>query len=395
MNSAIQIVHNLDNRYGGPSRSVPILSNSLQELGIKQKLLSVSFYQNEKNDMIEKFDLDWVSSPKTGPIISGYSFNLKNQLQRLVRLEGCSIIHTHNLWNYVPWVANKVSKELSVNHIISPRGTLYEWNMNHHKYRKMLAWNLFQKSILENCACIHATAFSELKAIRRLGIRNEVAVIPNGIDVNEFDNLKDISHHKLNIGLNKNRKYLLYCSRIEEKKNLDLLIKSFCRLSNSFPQWDILIVGPVFNKQYFDYCMSIPQKLNLSDRIIYKGFVNGKERLDTYGSSQLFVLPSFTENFGMAIAEALLAEIPVITSKGTPWGQIYNRNAGWVVDPSLDSIQSALKDALNKSDEELKRMGKNGSELAKEYASHVQAKKMYDLYIWSLGKGPRPDFVHN
>ena len=139
----------------------------------------------------------------------------------------------------------------------------------------------------------------------------------------------------------------------------------------------------------------VAQKLNLSHRILYKGYVSGQERIDAYGSSQLFVLPSYTENFGMAIAEALLAGIPVITSTGTPWPQISSQNAGWIVDSNLDSVQSALKDALNKSSDELKAMGENGIEIAKGYSSPVQAKKMYDLYAWSLGKGFRPDFVYN
>jgi glycosyltransferase involved in cell wall biosynthesis len=394
MNSVIQLVHNLDTNHGGPARSVPILANGVQGIGMKQQLVSVSFNQNEKNDMIEKYNLKWVTSPKTGPIISGYSFNLKKQLQRLIIKEKYNLVHTHNLWNYIPWVASKVCQSLKINHIISPRGSLYEWNMAHHKYRKMGAWYLFQRSILENCACIHATALSELEAIRELGIRNKIAVIPNGVNVNEFDNIKDLKYHKSNFGLDSKRKYILFCSRIEKKKNLNLLIKSFCNLADFFPEWDLLIVGPIFNKQYFDYCMSIPQKLNLSHRILYKGFVRGQKRIDAYGSSQLFVLPSFTENFGMAIAEALLAGIPVITSTGTPWLEINKHNAGWVVDPNLDSVQSALKDALNKSSDELIVMGKNGIEIAKGYSSPVQAKKMYDLYAWSLGKGFKPDFVY-
>ena len=239
-------------------------------------------------------------------------------LIELIINEKFNLVHSHNLWNYIPLVASKVCQSLKINHIISPRGSLYEWNMAHHQYRKMGAWYLFQRSILENCTCIHATALSELEAIRELGIRNKVAVIPNGVNVNEFDNIKDLKYHKSNFGLDSKRKYILFCSRIEKKKNLNLLIKSFCNLADIFPEWDLLIVGSIFNKQYFDYCMSIAQKLNLSHRILYKGFIRGQKRIDAYGSSQLFVLPSFTENFGMAIAEALLAGIPVITSTGTP-----------------------------------------------------------------------------
>lgn len=122
--------------------------------------------------------------------------------------------------------------------------------------------------------------------------------------------------------------------------------------------------------------------------------IGGEKRIDYFSASNLFVLPSHTENFGIAIAEAMAAKLPVITTHGTPWQEIEEYNAGWWVELSQVNIDNALAEALASGEDKLKQKGLNGFELIQKYEWKYQAKKMKQVYEWVLGSEDKPEFVY-
>jgi glycosyltransferase involved in cell wall biosynthesis len=132
----------------------------------------------------------------------------------------------------------------------------------------------------------------------------------------------------------------------------------------------------------------------LEEIVQFVGPIPDQEKWRIYRSADLFVLPTFSENFGSVVAEALGCEVPVITTRCAPWSEIERAKCGWWVDPCTEAIASALEMAVATHPDDLRQMGVRGRDLVRRQYSWCRvAKQMNDLYCWVLGDGDRPDSV--
>jgi glycosyltransferase involved in cell wall biosynthesis len=391
---SIHLIENLDDSYGGPAKSVPYLCKYLEDIGVPTVMLSVRHHDNEENEVIKKNDLKWRSFAYRFIKKLRYSPSLNIYFQNLSLSEKKVVLHTHNLWNYISYLAYSLSRKNDIPLIVAVRGSLYPWSLKQNKIQKIIAWKLFQKKFLNNATCIHATDIEEIKSIRDLGITSPMALVPNGVDLQEFESMNDKLTAKSKLNLEQSKKYVLFLSRIHPKKGLEFLTKSWASIADSRPNWDLLIVGPVYDERYFNDINELVVKYNLTDRICFKGMLTGIDRVNAFAASDIFVLPSYTENFGISIAEAMAAKLPVITTHGTPWREIKDNNAGWWVELNQKNINDALAEALSCSDEDLKQRGLNGFKLIKKYEWKIQAQKMKQLYEYVLSERKKPGFVY-
>ena len=141
---------------------------------------------------------------------------------------------------------------------------------------------------------------------------------------------------------------------------------------------EVLVVGGVEDRKYF-------HSLEKLDGMIYLGILEGVKKHTIFSISSLFVLPSKSENFGMAIAEAMSYKIPIITTRGTPWQEIQDKDAGWWVELSQVNIDKALNEALKCDSSKLREKGDKAYNIIKNYTWHKQALKMKNNYI-KIGK---------
>lgn len=387
------LIENLDDSYGGPAKSVPNLVQNLKKLNVEDHLLSIKIHKLEKNEVIKNNNLNWLSFRYEYLKKLRYSSDLKNYLIKTAEKQKNVIFHAHNLWNNIPYLTYKLSQKYKIPYILSSRGALYPWSLSQNSFQKKIAWSFFQKDALNNATCIHATNVSELRAIKNIGILSPIALIPNGINLNEFKFNMSKNSSRKKLGLKTDRKYILFFSRIHPKKGLEYLVESWIKISNKFPNWNLLIVGPVEDQKYYS---SIQKKLNnhnLNGRTFLRGMLKNEKRLHCFNSSDLFILPSHTENFGIAIAEAMASKLPVITTHGTPWQEIQRYDAGWWVKLSHKNIDRAIREALSSSDVDLKKKGINGYKIIKDYEWKYQAKKMKKVYKWMLEQEKKPDFI--
>ena len=136
-------------------------------------------------------------------------------------------------------------------------------------------------------------------------------------------------------------------------------------------------------------------EVNEINNVDFVGELTGYRKLEAYSQASLYVLPTFSENFGISVAEALAAGVPAIVTKGAPWGEIESRNAGWWIDVGRAPLERALRVAFDVSEQKLEEMGACGRRWMDDSFSWASlSRRMSALYAWLTGKGPKPDTVH-
>ena len=388
----LHIIENIDNSYGGPAKSVPFLIKYLNKIDINNKIISIKLKNLETNDICQNSGIEILSAKHEGPPVFRYSSKFCQKIES--ELNNKTIIHTHSLWNYPPYCAYRLSLKHKVPLIVSIRGNLYDWNLKKSRWKKRVALKLFQMDMFKKAACLHATEENELKAIRKLGIKTPVALIPNGIEMSEFKSLQDKLRARDYLKIDLKKKYILFMSRIYSKKGLEFLVQAFLKLYEEYPEWELLIAGPIYDQKYFDRINRMIKQKNATGKIHFFGMVSGQKRLNLFAAANLFVLPAHTENFGMVIGEAMAAKLPVITTTGTPWKVLEERQCGWWIALSHRNIYTALEEAMGKSEYELRSMGEKSYEIVKNNFSWEEvAFKMKEVYLWALGSATKPEWV--
>jgi glycosyltransferase involved in cell wall biosynthesis len=273
---------------------------------------------------------------------------MASELERLGKRLHAEIIHDHGVWSYSNVEAYRASRRSGIPLVVSPRGMLSSWALKHHEFRKSLARVVYQDRILRHAIGFLATSEMEADDIRSLGFSGRVCVVPNGVD------LPDLAAIGNGLDQNGTTKSILFMSRLHPKKGLDLLL---CALGScSDKEWRLTIAGADEENLLASY-KQMARECNIEQRVSFVGELLGAAKHDAFRRADLFVLPTFSENFGNVIAEAMAYAVPVITTTGTPWKELPAHNCGWYVSPTLDGIHSALNEALSTEKTQLAQMG--------------------------------------
>jgi glycosyltransferase involved in cell wall biosynthesis len=336
--------------------------------------------------------LDWTpmaSAPRfvktfplgLGPRRLGRSPWMARWVAEQARSRSVDIIHNHGLWMMPNVYPGLVARQHNLPLVVSPHGMLSERAMQNGSLVKRLFWPLVQKPALAATSCFHATAESEYEDIRRLGFRQPVAVIPNGIDIPG-----DVTKQSGDL------RTLLFLGRVHPSKGLDMLLPAWKAVQDRFPDWRLSIAGPD-NDGHSAQMQDLAQRLQLK-RIEFVGAVRGKAKWDTYRNADLFVLPTYSENFGMTVAEALASSVPAIVSKGAPWQGLEKHQAGWWTDVGVEPLVACLNDALSRPPHQLEAMGQRGRAwMQAEFSWRQVGYMMAKTYDWILSGGEKPGWV--
>lgn len=323
-----------------------------------------------------------IFAQKSFPYLNLYSKKLKFNLENL----DCNLFHGNGLWQFPVNFMAQIAKKRGVPYLISPHGMLEPWAMRRGAVKKNLALLLYQRNSLENAACLHALTLEEFKNIKKLNLKNPIAIIPNGIDLKKFKP-KDKSDIK-------NSNTILFLSRLHPKKGIELLIEAWAKIPQNIKRdWVLRIVGGG-EAAYVNKIHKIISEKSLINQIELVGSKFDNYKITEFQNSDLFVLPSYSEGFPIAVLEALACGIPVITTKGTSWQELQTHNAGWWIDIGVEPLIEALTEAMKLSDNERIEMGLNGRKLVEEnYSIELVAQKMIQLYEWILFKTKKPEFI--
>jgi len=385
--NVIQVVSSLSSRMGGPTRSIINLSHALALNNITTSIISSTSSKNLFDEgLITSDSLVTYHSLSSGSLFYKRSL-IKKYL--LSKCNGNTVIHINGIWQPFIHFAFRFASDFDIPIILSPRGMLDPWSLKHHSFRKKIAWLFYQHKDLLLSSVFHATSLNELNSIRSIGLTQPIALVPNGIDFSPYPSLSEtrFSHFDFN-----NDRILLFIGRIHPVKGLKNLIYAWDKLKPS--GWRLIIAGPCENS-HSDDLQKLVSKLALGDSIDFVGSVNPEEKAYLLSISSLFVLPSFTESFGLAVAEALAAKLPVITTSGTPWNVLESLNCGWCVDPNADALYKALSSALALPEYTLQSMGEIAHQYAIETLSLARVSSdMASVYEWMIFRDDKPSCVN-
>lgn len=370
------VIPSIDKSLGGPSRSVPILAKGLSFDGISTTLLTQT--SRDMNDhILDGSGVELIAVPKKNGI---------KALENIIINGNFDILHLQNLWDPFLHKIAKIARKHNIPYLMTPRGTLEPWSLQQKKLKKKLALAIYQKKDLQRAACELATSQMEATNIRNIGIKPPIAIIPNGIDFSEYT-CRDVSFR------NKVKKQIVFLSRIHKKKGIELLIQAWKTIHDHFSDWNIVIAGNG-DSIYIDNLQNIICDLELQDSVSIIPPVFGENKKNLYQTSSIFILPTYSENFGMVIAEAMSCGIPVITTNGTPWQDLNKLEIGWCIDLSVKNIAKALTDAIESGSDKLFDMGQKASRYVNDNYNYLKiAKRIGILYNWLFNNIEKPDWI--
>ncbi|BBD57375.1 putative glycosyltransferase [Nostoc sp. HK-01] len=388
-----QVVASINENVGGPAYSITNLAKALSHNNIYSHLFTLDYQLNGRQLPVESVELHSLIAKKLAIYVRGWQPSASNYLTKLASQE-LDLIHNHGLWMFPNLYARKAAVRNKIPLVISPRGMVESWSLNNSWYKKWPAWLLYEKHNLDNATAFHATSAEEVQSIRNLGYKQPVALIPNGVSIpttNEQANRQVLTEIFPELA---QKKWLLFLSRIHPKKGLDNLLYVWQSLANSFPDWHLIIAGADLIGYQSELQMLV-ERFNLKQQVTFTGMLSGQLKYSALTNADLFVLPTHSENFGIAIAESLAYGVPVVTTKGAPWQELETHSCGWWIEDNQQALAITLTEAMKISAAERQKMGDRGRNLVQtRYSWNSVAKQMSDFYYWILGGGEPPICVH-
>jgi glycosyltransferase involved in cell wall biosynthesis len=292
-------------------------------------------------------------------------FSLITEFRTFLKFERPDIVHINGIWSPQNWGFQKVAQELQIKVILSPHGMLEPWILDHNPVKKKLARFLFQNKAIHRADFLHATAQMEKDSIVKLGFRNPIVIIPNGIDLSEITTVKS----------SYGSKKMIFLSRIHPKKGIELLLEAWQNTDTN--GWSLEIAGNGDS----NYIQKLAQSAKYLENVHFVGSKYGDDKWNFLRSADVIVLPTHSENFGIVVAESLGVGLPVITTKGTPWEDLEIKHCGWWIDLSVLDIENTLATVFKTSTQQLETMGKKGRKLIEDkYNINAIGSKMIELY---------------
>jgi glycosyltransferase involved in cell wall biosynthesis len=324
-----------------------------------------------------------------GPKALGFSPDLRKLLQ--ARAQSRAIIHSHGLWMYPGLAARNCAGKNGRRLLISPHGMLEPWAINNSRWKKQLAGHLFENKNLRNADCLHALCQAEAENFRRYGLKNPIAVIPNGVDLDESAPPGDAIAGKF--PELSGRRRILFLSRLHPKKGLSNLLQAWQNTASDFKDWQLLIAGggePAYEQE-----LKVFAKDLVSDRsVVFLGPLYGEDKKQIFAAADVFVLPSFSEGFSVAVLEAAAAGLPVLLTRECNFPELAQASAAIEISPDVSAVEQGIRQMLALPEVQRKAMGRQGRELVKEfYTWSAIAGQMCRVYDWLAGNAAMPETV--
>jgi glycosyltransferase involved in cell wall biosynthesis len=379
----LHVIPSLAKVKGGPSQILLEVVKSLRHKGCEAEivttndngceLLDVPLYQRVEYEQVPVWFLPRIFLPMKEFIFSTALTHWLGQ-----HLKDYDLVHTHYLFSYAPTCAAFIARSQKIPYLVTPHGMLTPWALNHKRLKKQV-YSPIERHNLNQAVAIHCTTATESQDVRNFKIQTPTFVVPFGVDLPARQpQAKQRLRNRFNIP--PETPVVLFLSRLHPKKRPDLLLRSLSQLATLNRDFHLILAGSG-DSDYLSYLTNLVSFLGLAKRTSMPGFVMGEDKELLIQGSDIFVLPSFSENFGLAIAEAMAAGLPAIVTPGVQIApDIAEANAGLVVEGEVDALVGALQELLA-SPNRCVELGENGKRLvSRRYSWNAIAQQLASVY---------------
>lgn len=386
----LHVIPSLGPATGGPSAAVPAMAAALAAEGLEVHLATTDGDGAARmtvplNTPLQREGVVYHYFPRQTRFYTT-SWPLTTWLR--AHVGEVDLLHLHALFSYAALPAAYFAARSGVPYIVRPLGTLGLWGMQNRRPRlKRLSFNLIERRIVNGAFAVQYTSEQERDDARALGITARTEVIPLGLDLRPYRSLPATERFLERWPELRGRRVVLALSRIDPKKGFDVLLPAVRLLRDTAPDV-VLVVAGAGDTGFTESLRRQAIDLNLAGNVVWTGHLDGEEKLAALATASVFVLPSYSENFGVAALEAMAAGLPVVLSEHVglaPTAQ--EAGAGIAVPLRVDALASALRRILDRPDE-ARVMGKRAAALAQERYSMVRsARLLHKLYLEAARPG--------
>lgn len=370
-------------RYGGPIKSVSLLCQELSHQGHTVTVVTTNvdgpFNLNvplNQPVMMEGVSV-WYFQVQS-PRFYTFSLPIASALNKMVK--DFDLVHIHTVFNWPASSAAFLCRKYGIPYVISPRGVLSPTCLNKSAIKKRIYSFLIERENLNGAGMIHFTSEEERLQALPFGFNAPSVVVPNGLNMKEFAVLPPSGSFRKKYPKTQGKHIILFFGRVCWIKGLDVLVDAFSIVAKQRNDAHLVIAGPD-DEGYGDKVRTWINGYGINDKVTFTAMLTGKEKLEAFVDADVFCLPSYHENFGMAVAEVMACGLPIIISDQVGiHEEVSEAQAGVVTRCDAREVASALLRFLE-SEELRKEAGRNGRRLAEEkYSIDTVAKQMVGAY---------------
>lgn len=388
----LHVIPSLNPALGGPTKVALNLVAALRNIGIEAEiattndcgssLLDVPLHQRVIYQGVPVWFL-----PRFSPPLKEFIFSWALTTWLWNHLHTYDLIDTHYLFSYAPTCAAAIARYRGIPYTMRTMGQLSPWALAQSRFKKQLYIKLAEQRNLDRAAAVHCTSEGEALDVNQFGVKAPLVTVPLGVDSQPVIPNANIKLHQ-RYSIPTEASIILFLSRLHYKKRPDLLLQALQQLGDRY-SFHCLLAGSG-DVDYVRYLQQQIARLGLTQQVTMPGFVEGYDKHLLLQGSDVFVLPSFSENFGIAVAEALQAGLPVVITPDVQIApEIARAGAGLVVEGTAEAVAAALEQLLA-SPESRHRLGSQGKILAaNRYSWEAVAYEqqiIYELILKQLAK---------
>jgi glycosyltransferase involved in cell wall biosynthesis len=362
----LHVTSSLAPELGGPSKATIEMARWVAARGHKVEIFTTDWGLEGRVDVSGVPVPEGAAAIRYFPVHSPRVFKTSWPLwQALMReVSRFDVVHLHSLYLFHNWATPIACRRAGVPYILRPHGVLDPYIRRRHRWRKSVIEALFQNRVLREAEAIHYTAEEERRLAEPHAHNPRGVVVPLGIDLGEYERLPDPYVFFARYPETRGRRIVLFLSRLHVKKGLEFLVPAFARVAASRPDLHLVVAGP--DEGMGATLRGWIRDAGLETRASIVGMLTGADKLAAFAAATVFVLPSHTENFGVAVLEAMAAGLPVLISDQVNiWREISDAGAGIIVRTETGAVEAGLARLLDHP-EIANRMGQAGRRLAEE-----------------------------
>lgn len=348
--NVLHVIPSLSPKHGGPSVALPWMAQSLAGAGVRVEVattdddgpgrrMAVPLGQRLARDgygvfhfakQTEFYKVSWPLSRWLRAHVAEYD-----------------VVHVHALFSFASTYAAWAAHRRGVPYVVRPLGVLNRWGMQHRRpFLKSVSFRCLEEPLLRRAAAVHYTSRQEQREAEQAGVQAPAALIPLGIDLRPFERLPDKGAFLARFPVAHDRALVLFLSRLDPKKGLDLLLPAFALARRRRPD-ALLVIAGGGQEAYVARGRELAGRLAIADAVLWTGPLDGALKLAALAAAQVFVLPSYSENFGLALVEAMAAGLPCISSTEVGIApDLSAARAGLVVPCEVGALTQALERLL-------------------------------------------------